>query len=550
MRRLLSLALTLVIVFSLAGFARASPNSPGVTEIVQKHAESSGSMLARIIANPIESLATSLLTISGFQSIDKLVFNPDGGGFTDSEWDNIVKPWYTASYMLALSKGVISLIVVVFGYGQLFGSFGSPAKAAQAREKVASVLIALLLVACVPNLLAILLELNKAVVQSIMNYAGSQGIGFGDVIGDQFMASINKEVGNLLLRALIKLALAGLTLYLNFIYMVRKFMLIVLVITMPLIAWSWVSSKTKTPIKIALSELITNALMPASHALVLVLYMTIVQFDGQGIFNTWWAKLFAITLVVPLGAFLRNLVAGWLNLLGFQEESLAQHGTSGLATLMAIGDAIIAPTASGSKRPTNSRLPTKTGSSGRPDNQSKAGGDNRGTPSAPKLPPGVKSTPGTGKGGRSGAVVPPTVIPPNVQGATAGKGQTKPGATTLPPGVPAPKTTSPQSQKDDAMKASAQVEGQARAKSIHPGHKTQQGTTQASKETVPPQKAQEAQKRKTTLGARATGLAGKTLDKRQLYRSRHGCQLWTGNTREQCWGHGEERKPVGSRDIK
>lgn len=158
------------------------------------------------------------------------------------------------------------------------------------------------------------------------------------------------------------LAFAGLMLSLNFLYMVRKFVLGVLISVSPMVAWAWLTQK-KTPVLLLMSEIVSNGFMSLSHAIVLAFYASMVTYSGDGMFSTWWAKLFAISLLIPVSALLRRLITGWLNLIGIDEEKYAKIANSGLGGLFATA-AIISGAVGGAKSKGRVPAPRTPGTTG------------------------------------------------------------------------------------------------------------------------------------------------------------------------------------------
>lgn len=298
-----------------------------------------------LIAQPFNGLAKAILRLPGFQTVDQLVFGVEkpghrapemGGVFYSDEWNRLIMPWYRRFLALASSFALISIIVMVMGYRTVLSS-ANPRQMATLQETVWNLVVAAMLVAFGPVLARHLFDLNSALVEFVKYGLGAQGVTeIGQTLNGSFEAI---TTGSPLLDALIRLAYAGLMLHLNLIYMVRKFVLAVLIIVMPVVGWAWVTKGTRLPMLILLSEVATNALMSFTHAVVLALYLTMVRYDGAGMFSTWWAKLFGISLIIPVAALLRRLIAGWLNFLGIDEEKwagLALAGFGGMVGLASV----------------------------------------------------------------------------------------------------------------------------------------------------------------------------------------------------------------------
>jgi hypothetical protein len=84
--------------------------------------------------------------------------------------------------------------------------------------------------------------------------------------------------------------------------------------------------------------------MQAAHALTLSFFFAILTaIQGAaagtgvaGILGQWWAKIVIVTMVIPVGQFLRNLINMRLNLFGLKEEQIAGGAAAGLAGIMAL----------------------------------------------------------------------------------------------------------------------------------------------------------------------------------------------------------------------
>ncbi|MHB8927091.1 MAG: hypothetical protein ACYC9Q_05405 [Bacillota bacterium] len=297
-----------------------------------------------LLSLPFRGLARAIMAIPGFQSIDQLVFNESspghpapemGGVFYNDEWNRLIVPWYKRFLAIALAPELIAVVIMILGYRTVLNS-GNPRQMVSMQETAWNILAGLMLVVFGPLLLSQLLALNSAIVGFVKGALAGQGL----VHAGQSITLGAIQTQSPLLDSLIQLAFAGLMLQLNFMYLVRKFVLAVLIVIMPIVGWAWVSRSTRTPMLILLSEVVTNALMSASHAIVLAVYFALTQYDGAGMFSTWWAKLFGLVLVIPVAALLRRMIAGWLNILGINEEKWAALGALGIGGLVGLSHVV------------------------------------------------------------------------------------------------------------------------------------------------------------------------------------------------------------------
>lgn len=312
-----------------------------------------GYYVSYLLSLPLRLLAEAILGFTGaigFYSIEDLVFSNDQGSvntayvFSESEWQNIIMPWYTLMLTIASAGTVYQLVVLWVGYQAIAGSI-NPRRMVDMKETAWNVLIAILLMTQTPLIAKYIFEANAVFVEAIKNSLINRGLYDAAIKGTSI--SLLESTGNPLLDSIIMIAFAGLMLTLNFLYMVRKFVLGVLICVSPIVAWAWLTKK-KTPVLLLMSELVSNGFMSLSHAIVLAFFASMIGHSGDGMFSTWWAKLFAISLLLPVSALLRRLVTGWLNLIGIDEEKYAQMAGTGLGGLVATA-AIISGTLGGGK---------------------------------------------------------------------------------------------------------------------------------------------------------------------------------------------------------
>jgi len=312
-----------------------------------------GYYVSYLLSLPLRLLAEAILGFTGaigFYSIEDLVFSNGQGSvntayvFSESEWQNIIMPWYTLMLTIASAGTVYQLVVLWVGYQAIAGSI-NPRRMVDMKETAWNVLIAILLMTQTPLIAKYIFEANAVFVEAIKSSLINRGLYDAAIKGTSI--SLLESTGNPLLDSIIMIAFAGLMLTLNFLYMVRKFVLGVLICVSPIVAWAWLTKK-KTPVLLLMSELVSNGFMSLSHAIVLAFFASMIGHSGDGMFSTWWAKLFAISLLLPVSALLRRLVTGWLNLIGIDEEKYAQMAGTGLGGLVATA-AIISGTLGGGK---------------------------------------------------------------------------------------------------------------------------------------------------------------------------------------------------------
>lgn len=302
-----------------------------------------GYYISYLVSLPIRAVAEVLLMASGsmgFYSVEELVF-PESDSpnapyvFTDSEWKNVIMPWYKMMLMIASAAAIYQIAILWVGYSTVAGSI-NPQKMVSAKETAWNLILVVIFMTQVPNIAKYIFEANAVFVDAIKGTLQSRGlydVAIKGMSGAAYEAA-KSATGNPLLDSLIMAAYAGLMLSLNFLYMVRKFVLGVLITVSPLVSWAFLTKK-KTPVLLMMSEIVSNGFMSLSHAIVLAFYASMVTYNGDGMFSTWWAKLFAMSLLIPVSSLLRRLITGWLNLIGIDEERYAKMANSSLGGLFA-----------------------------------------------------------------------------------------------------------------------------------------------------------------------------------------------------------------------
>lgn len=334
----------LVFLFFLTAWsAYAAPSvvedadpATGLPNVLEEP-EASGwqySIVDRLIASPLHIIAWSLEKIiqkAKFRSVEQLVFatdmepSPAADAFTSAEWNGLIMPWYRTVLVFATSVIVIQTVLLLKSYGYVV----NPVKRAGMQEVLFNTAFAVLLAFGTPYILRIVLDANLAITYFARTRLNEMGV--------PLVVKFNQEVsGSSILDGLVRLAMIGLTAYMNILYLVRKFILGVLLVIAPIVAWSWVSRSARQSAMLLLSELLTNGLMTASHAITYAFFLSMLHLSGSGILTTSWGKLIGFTLVIPVSAFLRRMMIGFLDWLGMHEEAVA-GAAGGLAALAAVG---------------------------------------------------------------------------------------------------------------------------------------------------------------------------------------------------------------------
>lgn len=296
----------------------------------------------KVLAAPIEGLAFIIEKCFGITPENELIFNHDGSGkkvingvgpFTEEDWERLVW-WYTLS---AGFTGVLMFLsFVVTGYRTMVTTAANPSKQADVKSDLLYILMAAFITLSALFLFQILAGLNDGLVDFF--YAAS-----ADNLGHLPDAmAIETAYSGTLGGALTRLAFIGIRLYLNFLYIIRKFVLAAILILTPFFAFSWATGRNPQAIGVWIGELTSNVFMQAAHAIVLSLYFTMFAKQAE---TRFWVPIVALSALIPIAEVVRNLLQGFLKWLGVPEERWtgkvlgAMTGMGAVAGLIGLGAA-------------------------------------------------------------------------------------------------------------------------------------------------------------------------------------------------------------------
>ncbi|SFE02045.1 hypothetical protein SAMN04324257_00225 [Thermoanaerobacter thermohydrosulfuricus] len=289
----------------------------------------------RILASPFNGLIGAAKKL-GFKTIDELVFylpNTATAPFTQDEW-NIAMKWYHAVEVATGGLAVVSMIVAGM---RLMAAGANPAKRADAMQKMGLTVLAYAVIWFLPVLSQLVFMGNAYLTELFKNLLSAYGGGALKQTGWGFIESIQTD--NILTTAILKCAFVGLMIYFNILYTIRKFILISMLVVVPIAVWGWGISGYSGGLSLVVSEIVSNAFMQSSHALVLSLYAVLVSPGVSSDFSLWWAQLFGLVALIPTAAVLRQLFMGFLRWLGVNEEfyaGLAMSGLAGMASIISL----------------------------------------------------------------------------------------------------------------------------------------------------------------------------------------------------------------------
>lgn len=293
------------------------------------------SIVEKMITLPFEGLVKAIKDL-GFKTYDQLIFNSKltaTAPFTNDEW-KILMTWY--SYIRNATMGLLVISTSVAGY-RIMHAGANPRRRSDVMQKIMYTLYAFAIVLFLPYFMQIVFLANNALVEMFKGLAKHYGVDFTK-IGFSFLDSIKTD--SLLGTVFVKLGYCGLMVYFNFLYTMRKFVLMSMFVAAPLAAWGFSISGKDEPIGVVAGEIVSNAFMQAAHALVLSLYLVIIGKNVSTDFSIWWAQIFGMMALIPTAKAIRNLFQGWLSYLGVNEEASAGLATAALGGAAAIAKSI------------------------------------------------------------------------------------------------------------------------------------------------------------------------------------------------------------------
>ena len=229
-------------------------------------------MFGNLVGHFLIKVAEDLWNWIGMKSPAELIFGAGGGliagTFTPQEWESL-RRWYGIFFAVGASGLMVYAVVLVLGLKNLLSSAG-PSERASLMESVWDLFAAAALSVFALPLFRGLLDLNWALVNAVSDWMGSGGMDWAAQFGKGWLQELEVP-GSVFLTGLARLVFAGVCLHLNLLYFVRKFVLVVSVVLIPLFAWAWVFRGTRLPVMLLGSEILSNSFMSFSHAVVLAL---------------------------------------------------------------------------------------------------------------------------------------------------------------------------------------------------------------------------------------------------------------------------------------
>ena len=355
---LVLLILLLVIITPTSSYAI---DLPGQTEGLSQNEtpaqgepwgpEDKGTTIEKLLAWPLSfpmRMVEKLGEAGGFQTLDRLVFL---NGVSEEDRKNL--PWSSSTekgnvlawyWILAIVTAPFYAFAAVSAGVKMLkaGMEGRPQEREEAMDSLQRWLLAVVLVAVMPLVVEGLMTVCGILIDAISGGFNAVAVGRGIADwGQVSLTQMNFSTGSVLGTVILKVFFAFMWFYLNFLYIVRKFCLSVMLCFTPLAALIWAINRTTTAIPIWIGELASNAFMPVAHALVLCTILAVC--DVRNTQNTWLTLLIALYTFIPLGEAIRNSMMSLIARLGGVSETgtalQAMGAVMGLGSLVGMGRA-------------------------------------------------------------------------------------------------------------------------------------------------------------------------------------------------------------------
>lgn len=260
-----------------------------------------GSTFGKIAAIPIQLLAWLLFTLVGAKYPYVLIYNRENdpqnklyyaGPFSDTEWA-LIGEWYVI--FSGLIGAFIMLAIVVSAYRMLVSVRDNPGEYAEAKMSILYCIAAVLMVMCAPLMFKVAGDINNGIVEFLFRLVTSvPSVGpYPDLISPQTFLNLSSAslqfptgsqtlVENPIGYALVVLVVAGLTLTINVLYIVRHFVLLVFLVMTPVFAATFAVSRSQKVFSLWIGEILTNLFMQTVHAFVWTLFV---------VFHRFWAGI-------------------------------------------------------------------------------------------------------------------------------------------------------------------------------------------------------------------------------------------------------------------
>jgi len=317
------------------------PGKPGKPD-QKPPTKDEGNTLEKMIAGVVEfpcRIMEDVGKLLGYKPLNELVFQ-DGLSWEErkmlpwqgNEMKYLIK-WYWA---IAIATAPFFIIVIAVTAFKIMFAGLSPMARKEAMESIQRWLGAVAIVALAPLMVSTLMWIVAILIDALIGAYNVVAADMGRPISDWGTISMTGEgihTGSVLGTAFVRVFLTGIMIYLNVIYIIRKMALTAFFAFTPIMAMVWAINRNAMAATVWLSELVSNAMMPVAHGLVLCVILIFA--DVKEMQNGTWAQiLIMLWTFVPLAETLRNSLGSFIgHLAGFNESAVAAKGMAAMAGL-------------------------------------------------------------------------------------------------------------------------------------------------------------------------------------------------------------------------
>lgn len=307
----------------------------------------------KLIAAGFKDLADVLINWVGATGEGKLVFS---SGTVDGQWGWLtddIKPVMQSFYLGLLA--IAMLLIAIPLYKAMFSVMSDLTSAIDrsvAKEEIKNIIIGIFFMILFPVIFSVFNDVNQLIMTGvgdlIHNIISTSTVATTN--GIPYMVDTNNgfdfgkytygiDFGNIILSAFSWLFYAIMLVWLNFLFLIRKALLFLLYGIAPLMALFYMlgGSAKRTGYGTYLSEVLSNIFMPTCYGISLgASLILMLKWQPGNLITATFVRVFLLFFGLKAGSFLRKLMTGWFNLIGFDEEGMAGQVT-GISAAMGLG---------------------------------------------------------------------------------------------------------------------------------------------------------------------------------------------------------------------
>lgn len=280
-----------------------------------------GSWWERIVEGFLQKI---LEPFEQLKTVDELVFGVSQadvwGLFSRMEYEQVILPGQNLVFVIAWS---VLIVAVIFASQQLSLSGINPGARQNLMHMTGNWLFVAFLLGHTDILLDVMFRINQAIV--MLFQAESSG-SFSE------LSFANPETGvemNMIAQMLIKLVVFGLSIWLNFFYIMRKYLLIFLIILAPIFIALYLFPTLRGVTSAWLKEVFSNIIAQSVHAMMLWVFLSM----GDVMTGNWLVYIVVLCLFIPFSETVRMLLGA-----SGGTGNLAAAGTMlGMGSLLHLG---------------------------------------------------------------------------------------------------------------------------------------------------------------------------------------------------------------------